>query len=171
MTVTIRKFQKSDVPDKVRWINDPENNRYLHYDLPLEIGKTEKWFDGIADRTDRFDAVILADDRPCGLIGLLNIDRKNLKAEYYITLGEHDLKGKGIAKKASVLLLEHAFNVLGLSRVYLFTESENTRAQHLFETLSFEREGLLRQDLISRGKSVDRYEYAILRSGFNKDEI
>ena len=35
MPVTIRRFEKRDIPDKVTWVNDTENNRFLHYDLPL----------------------------------------------------------------------------------------------------------------------------------------
>ena len=72
-SVTLRRFEFSDIPDKVRWINDPQVNRYLHYDLPLEIEKTEQWFLANQGRTDRFDAVILADGQPVGLIGLLSI--------------------------------------------------------------------------------------------------
>ena len=55
MHITIRKFERSDIANKVKWINDPANNRYLHYDLPLEIEKTEDWFDRNRDRTDRYD--------------------------------------------------------------------------------------------------------------------
>ena len=45
MKVSIRKFDKKDIPNKVNWINDPRNNAFLHYDLPLEIEKTEVWFE------------------------------------------------------------------------------------------------------------------------------
>lgn len=82
MLVTIRKFTREDIPKKVEWINNPENNQFLHYDIPIEIGKTEKWYDSIQGRTDRYDAVIEADGIPCGTIGLLSIDQKNKKAEY-----------------------------------------------------------------------------------------
>ena len=61
MKTSIRPFAKEDIPYKVAWVNDSENNRYLHYDLPLEIEKTEKWYRGLLNRTDRFDATILLD--------------------------------------------------------------------------------------------------------------
>ena len=77
MQITLRKFEEKDIPAKVRWINDPHNNQFLHYDLPLEEEKTRNWFINNKDRTDRYDAVIEADGVPCGLIGLLGIDRKN----------------------------------------------------------------------------------------------
>ena len=84
MTVSIRAFRREDIPYKVEWVNDSGNNRYLHYVFPLEIEKTEKWYEGLLNRTDRFDATILLDGVPVGVIGLLNVDRLNQKAEYYI---------------------------------------------------------------------------------------
>ena len=163
LKVTIRPFRFEDIPKKVEWINNAENNRFLHYDRPLEIDKTTQWFERVRDRNARYDAVIEADGRPCGTIGLLSIDRKNGKAEFYIAMGETDLKGRGVGKKASLLLLEHAFATLGLNRVYLYTEVDNLPAQRLFEKVGFIREGLLHQDILSRGKYVDRYVYGLCR--------
>ena len=169
MKVTIRKFERKDIPKKVEWINNPENNRYLHYDLPLEIDKTQKWFDSIQDRVDRYDAIIEVDGIPCGTIGLLSIDKKNSKAEYYIAMGETSLKGKGVSTQASKLILEYGFKDLGLNRIYLFTETENTAAQKLFEKVGFIKEGCFQGDIFSRGKFVDRFGYAIVRDKFLKD--
>src|SRR5690625_2966524 len=103
MDITIRKFESKDIPYKVKWINDPQNNQYLHYDLPLEIEKTETWFKKNKDNSSRYDAVIEVNNIPVGIIGLLNINE--FKAEYYITIGDSTFKGKNIAKKASNLLL------------------------------------------------------------------
>lgn len=166
MKVCIRKFEKRDISNKVRWINDPLNNMYLHYDLPLEVMKTEEWFEKNKDRTDRYDAVIEADGNPIGLIGLLSIDTKNKKAEYYITLGERNYLGKGIAMQASRLLLEYAFLQMGLNRVYLYTETENIAAVKAYKRIGFKREGVIRQDIYSKGRYVDRYVYGITKEDF-----
>ena len=166
MKISIRKFERKDIPDKVRWINDPKNNKYLHYDLPLEIEKTEVWFERIKDRTDRYDAVIEADGIPVGLIGLLSIDKEIGNAEYYVSMGEHSYKGKGVAYNASMLILEYAFFKLRLDSVYLFTETENVPAQRLFEKLGFVRKKAVRHDAFANGKTVDRYYYILTRTEF-----
>lgn len=166
MKVTIRKFEKSDIPNKVKWINDPFNNAYLHYDLPLEVGKTENWFDKNKDRTDRYDAIIEANGIPVGLIGLLAIDSINKKAEYYVTLGERKYLGKGIAAEASGMLLDCAFHQLGLNRVYLYVETDNLAAVKLYERIGFRREGVMKNDLFSKGRFVDRYVYGITKKDF-----
>lgn len=169
MLVTIRKFTREDIPKKVEWINNPENNQFLHYDIPIEIGKTEKWYDSIQGRTDRYDAVIEADGIPCGTIGFLSIDQKNKKAEYYIAMGEPNLKGKGISTKASKLILKYGFNELKLNRIYLFTEVENVPAQKLFEKVGFVKEGCIRSDISSHGRFVDRFVYGIICDEYLKD--
>lgn len=166
MNVTIKKFEREDIPKKVEWINNPANNQFLHYDIPINIGKTEKWFNNNIGRTDRYDALIVADGVPCGTIGLLNIDKKNGKAEYYIAMGETSLKGKGVATEASKLILDYGYKKLGLNRIYLFTETENIPAQRLFEKVGFIKEGCIREDIISHGKYVDRYVYGLCRSEY-----
>lgn len=161
--VQIRKFEETDIPNKVRWINDSRNNRYLHYDLPLREDKTLEWFRKICGRTDRYDAVIEYQGKPVGVIGLLTID--NGRAEYYVTLGEQEYKGKGIAKEATRLLLMYAFCELGLKEVYLYTEVENIGAQKLFEKCGFVQQGVARGSAVNRGKAVDRYYYTLTAEG------
>ena len=168
MEITIRRFERTDIPKKVEWVNNPENNMFLHYDIPICVEKTEKWFDSHLGENTRYDAVIEADGVPVGTIGLLSIDRKNSKAEYYIAMGETSYKGKGVAKEASRLILQYGLEVLGLNRIYLFTEVENVSAQKLFERVGFVREGLIRQDIVSHGKFVDRIVYGFLKEEWGK---
>ena len=168
MQVTIRKFEREDIPKKVEWVNNPANNQFLHYDIPINVEKTQAWFDRNLGKTDRFDAVIEADGVPCGTIGLLHIDGKDSKAEYYIAMGETDLKGKGVSTQASRLILEYAFEELGLNRVYLFTETGNIPAQRLFEKVGFIREGCLKDDVLSHGCFADRYIYGICKRDYRK---
>lgn len=167
-TIRIRKFEKRDIPKKVEWINNPENNRFLHYDIPISEGKTEQWFDKHYGEDTRFDAVIEVDNTPIGTIGLLNIDKKNSKAEYYIAMGEPDYKGKGFAKRASLLILKYGFEDLGLNRIYLFTEVDNVVAQKMFEHIGFVKEGIVHQDTFSHGKFVDRIIYGLLKEDWLK---
>ena len=162
--VTIRKFEFKDIPNKIDWINNPLNNQFLHYELPLEYEKTVAWYQRNKENPSRFDAVIEVEDTPVGLIGLLSIDEKNAKAEYYISMGVHEFKGKGVSTRASELLLDYAFKDLKLNKVYLFTEEENFVAQKLFTKVGFEKEGLLIDDIFSRNQYVNRFVYGMTKS-------
>lgn len=162
MEIKIRKFQQDDIPYKVKWINDSENNQFIHYDLPLREDKTHLWFNSIKNRTDRADFTITYNGEPVGLIGLLNIDNKNRKAEYYIALGGAEFKGKGFATKASNLLIDESYHNYQLNKIYLYTEVDNLSAQKLFERIGFIKEGLLKEDLIQEDAKVDRFIYGLL---------
>ena len=157
--VTIRKFEEKDIPNKIKWINDSANNQYLHYDIPLNEVKTRTWFIENQNRKDRYDAVIECDGIPVGIIGLLSIE--NGKAEYYITMGESKYKGKGVAKQASILLLDYGFNVLRLNEIYLYTEVDNIAAQKLFEKCGFVQRDKEKNSATNQGKSVDRFYYML----------
>ena len=92
--VSLRPFEKEDIPLKVKWVNDSENNEFLHYDIPLTVEKTQKWWEGVKDREDRKDFIILYNEIPVGLTGLLNIDKKNSNAELHIILVKKNTKAR-----------------------------------------------------------------------------
>lgn len=171
MNIEIRRFIEKDIPLKVKWINDEKNNRFLHYDLPLSEEKTLLWFRSLQGRKDRADYTITCNGEPAGLIGLINIDSRNRKGEYYVALGEEKYKGRGVAFTASRLLLDKGFTVFNLNKIYLYTEVENLAAQKLFERLGFVKEGLLRQDLLQDGRRVDRFVYGLLAAEYRKENL
>lgn len=82
--VNIRPFTENDILNKVRWINDCENNKFLHYELPLDEDKTRAWFHKNKDRADRYDAIIEYDRNPVGVIGLLSIVDGPGRILYYV---------------------------------------------------------------------------------------
>lgn len=159
-SVSLRDFHETDIKHKVRWINDPKNNRYLHYELPLEYEKTLSWYNN-KDNQKRLDLIIEYDGVPIGVIGLLNIDYCNKKAEYYICLGEQQFKGKGIAKIATRLLIEYAFEEMKLHKIYLNVDAMNNQACALYEKVGFVCEGYFKNDMIHNNEYIDRKRYAI----------
>lgn len=132
----------------------------------MEIDKTKRWFEQNKERIDRYDAVIEYKGVPVGLIGFLSIYRHHGKAELYISMGEEKYKGKGIAKQATGEILAYVFFELNLNRIYLYMETGNIRARRLFEGVGFRQEGIVRQDLFSKERFVDRVMYAMLKSEY-----
>ena len=163
--IVLRSFEERDIENKVRWINNPENNQYLHYQIPLEVEKTRNWFLHKKNET-RLDLVIEYQGIPVGLIGLLAIDPDNQKAEFYISMGETAYKRKGISTRAIQILLEYAFVDLRLNKVYLNVDADNEAACGLYEKTGFLCEGTFVEDMYHRGKLIDRKRYAILRKAY-----
>lgn len=168
--IVLRDFIQDDIPNKIKWINNPLNNSYLHYDIPLSYDKTLEWFKNKGNHI-RYDFVIEYNCVPVGIIGLLSIDKINNKAEYYICVGETEYKGKGIATSASNILLSFGFNTIGLNKIYLNVDSENNAACHLYEKIGFLCEGVFKKDLMHRGRYIDRKRYAMLKENFDDKNI
>lgn len=167
--ITLRTFEESDINNKINWINNSNNNEFLHYDLPLSHSKTLEWYKN-KNNTLRLDYVIQYNNIPVGLIGLLNLDYINSKAEFYISMGKSEFKQKGIATKACHLLIDYAFMTLKLNKIYLTTDADNKIAQKLFEKLGFKQEGLLIKDLFHRGQYIDRIRYGLLTDYWREDD-
>ena len=166
----LRRFQFEDIPLKIKWINQDENNRYLGYDLPLEYEKTCRWFEGVKDREDRYDFVVEYQGRPVGLTGLVNVDTKNRKAGNYILTGELGYKGRGIGYRAGLLNFLYGFEVLGLNKLCGDIEVGNVASLKRCRRLCGHVEGYLMDERWRDGKPVDVYRVAYYKSEFTMPE-
>jgi RimJ/RimL family protein N-acetyltransferase len=71
----------------------------------------------------------------------MKIDALSQKAEFGITIGEKNYWGTGVAKAASNMLLNYAFQILKLEEVYLTVFEANVRAIQFFSNLGFVKTG------------------------------
>ena len=82
------------------------------------------------------------------LIGLCNVrDFQNVRrtAEFGITIGERDCRGKGYGTEATVLLLDYAFTVLGVHNMWLDTPAYNEPAIRAYTKAGFKEIGRRRE--------------------------
>jgi RimJ/RimL family protein N-acetyltransferase len=168
--IVIKQITEFDIPDKVKWYNDDEITEFLHYEEKFTIEKSLEWIKKIENDTSRYENVLKVKEDSqlvnIGIIGLFNIDLKNKKAGFYITIGSKEYQGKGLAKKATIIFLKHCFNKFNLEKIYLYTDCNNITAQKLYEKVGFTKEGLLRRELFYKNRFIDRYYYGILRHEF-----
>ena len=74
-----------------------------------------------------------------------------------------ELWGRGVNIEAKLLMLEHAFDVLGCGRVEFKTEATNERSRAALAALPAEFEGILRHHLLVRnGEWRDSAYYSVL---------
>lgn len=111
----------------------------------------------------RFGIALQEDDVIIGSCGFLNQAERHQRAELGFELSPA-YQGQGIAKEASLAVIEYGFTELSLNRIEALVLPANTASQRLLERLGFQREGLLRQYEKTRGQFDDLYMYSILRS-------
>jgi len=166
-TIRLRPFERSDVTLKVQWINDPDVYRFLGYEIPLGVTRTEVWFDGKAGDESRRDFVIeTPGGEPIGLVGLVGIDMRYRTAEIYVAIGNKDYWGKGVVSEAEALTIQWAFDWLGLERIWAHADIRNTASIVMMKRLGFKVEGTLREHRYVGGQRTDVASMGLLRREF-----
>lgn len=101
-----------------------------------------------------------------GTISLKNINYRDRNAEYAIVLGKRAI-GKRVAHKATMDLLQYAFEILKLERVYLCVFEDNIRAVKFYNKFGFKYEGKFRKHMQG---AKDNTLHDLLWYGILKDE-
>lgn len=102
-------------------------------------------------------------------IGTCKLDKLSLvdrSVEIGIMIGDSTMQGQGVGKKTYSILLEYAFNVLGMNRVWGTCFSDNIGSQKLFEATGFTYEGASREAIFRKGKYYDNLTYSILKNEY-----
>lgn len=141
MQVKIRPLQEQDAYTSVRWRNDPEVFKFTGntYDHEITIDSELAWIRKVMVNYNDYRCAILVDGVYVGNIYLTDINE--VSAHYHIFIGNKNYWGKGVAVKASQLILDYAFNELRINTVRLRVRKENTSAVKLYRKLGFKDVG------------------------------
>ena len=163
--VMLRPIAEADLPDYVRWFNDPEVTQFTQ----LEAGEVtlegeQEWFRRISssEHSGR-NWAIEAEGRHIGNCAL-HLSGGGLTAGFGIIIGDKTAWNRGHGAAAVNQVLRIGFAELGLHRLHLSAMAENARALRCYAKCGFRREGLLRETYFKRGRWCDAVIMAILRS-------
>jgi RimJ/RimL family protein N-acetyltransferase len=161
--IHIRLFDKSSDYKIVQdWLKDYSGRWFL---LSRSSSSDKSLLQIFEDKRNIFGIISLPDVTPIGLMGFLNYDQNNYKAEMRKLIGEEIHREKGYAKEASKLWIEYGINNLGLKKIYLNTIENNIRNVTLNKELGFQIEGILRKEII-----IDSEYHDVLRMAYIVDE-
>ena len=137
MDVIIRSLELEDAFTSFRWRNDSEVFKYTanKYDHKITLAEELSWIKRVIKKKDDYRCAIIADGEYVGNIYLTDISNRG--AFYHVFIGNKEYWGKGIAKKASLLLLDYGFKELGLNIVSLHVREDNTPALRLYYGIGF----------------------------------
>ena len=164
----VRKIELSDLETRVSWMNNPRIYSSMHYDVPIMMDNTIRWYEKNLQNACRCDLTILENDRIVAFGGITSIDRTVGKAETYIFADPLHLS-KGIGTRAQRLICDYGFRTLGLNKLYIFTNEDNAQSIKAHEKCGFVLEGRLRQEYVSAdGEKRDRLYMGLLREEWLK---
>ena len=157
--VYLRALEPSDLHRTLRWHNDPELYQTLQGVFRFVSEQAEeKWLAEKAQysTTEVNLAVCVRESgQHVGIISLRNIEPVARHGELALFIGEASARGKGYGRSAVRQLLDHAFNDLGLQRVFLYVLEENAVARKVYQDCGFELEGHLRRHAFKDGTWKD----------------
>ena len=142
MNIYIRPLKEEDAYSSYIWRNDPEVFKFTGnvYTNRITIESELNWIRRVMDNNDEYRCAIMADDEYIGNIYLTGIN--DCEAWFHIFIGNKDYWGKGIAKKASLLMLDHAFNILKIKTVRLSVHPDNLSAINLYSSIGYKETGM-----------------------------
>ena len=143
---------------------DDEGRRLTGTHRTFTLPEIRQWFGSRGATTDRWDLAIeeRATGRWIGELALLDWDPNNRSCGFRIAVGP-DGRNRGFGTEATRLVVDRAFRDLPVHRIQLDVYAFNDRAQHVYESVGFRREGLLRDTLWWDGEFHDTIVMAILR--------
>lgn len=164
--VILRPRRKElDLENCWRWINDPEIAPFIQIVPPIDFKSEEEWFDGVGkDGNNKVFVIVDKENgKPIGNMGLHNIDWVHRFAVSGALIGEKEYWGKGYGTDAKMLLLNYAFNTLGLRKVCSSVYDFNSRSLDYNKHCGYKVEGVLRKQRFKAGKYCDEILVAVFR--------
>jgi len=163
--VILRWLTAADVEALFEIFSDPEVARFLAIPRHHSREDTERFLDGIHEgfRTSSlYQWGIEHAGRVIGTCTLGGIDWENRRAEIGFALGRASW-GQGLMPDALAVLIDHAFNDMGLHRIEADVDPRNTVSLRLLDRLGFRREGHLRERYFKDGEIQDSIILGLLR--------
>ncbi|MBU0959265.1 MAG: GNAT family N-acetyltransferase [Nanoarchaeota archaeon] len=175
--IILREFNEEDKKIIVPLLNNLNVTKWLLvYPFPFDLSDAEKTINHMIKRslenprTSYNLAIELKKSKELiGGIGLVKIDLEQKTGGVMYWVGEKYWRN-GYGSEALKIILDFAFNVLKLRRLYAEVYPGNDSSINLLEKFGFKKEGYLRKSVICKadGKIKDTLYYGLLKEDYNK---
>lgn len=170
LLVSLRPANPADARLMHRWRQEESIRRFQPLaDVSLPQLRAELAAQRVQDlyrgRGDRFQWIVLVDNRPAGWITVVLTNWEHGLGEIGYALGtEH--QGRGVMLRALEQIVTELFLRTPLERVEARCAVGNVASQRVLERMGFVCEGTLRGYFVLEGERVDNYLYALLRTEY-----
>lgn len=163
-SITLRRFELSDVDDYMVWASDDKVTRFCRWEAYTDKSHLLAYMEESVLPHPYFRAICVG-SRPVGAVSVTPCTGENAcRAEIGYVLAS-DYWGKGVATAAVRSAVAEVFDAVeGLERVEGLVDVENKGSQRVLEKVGFMREGLLRRYWIQKGRVKDTVVYSFLKS-------
>ena len=157
--IFLRALESTDLERTHQWHNDTSLYSTLggtfHY-VSLDVEK--RWLQAkmqVSTQETNLAICLTSDRSHIGNIYLRDIDWVSRNAQVHLFIGDPDQRSRGFGQEAIQLIVQHAFEDLGLGRLYLYVLAENASAIHAYEKSGFSVEGNMKNHAFKNGTFKD----------------
>ena len=165
--VVLRAFERADLERIHQFNNDVEVELAGGGDppMPQSLARLQAEYDSRASKggRDNADFVIEADGKCIGVCGLERFDETAQTCELGIGIGDKEYWGQGYGRDTVRILLDYAFRLRNMRKVWLRVWGNNERAIRCYRACGFVEEGRLREHVWSNGRYEDLIYMGVLR--------
>ena len=158
--VMLREYQSEDFSCIRQWVNDASVTRYLaaRFWAPQTTVDTQEFLNRMLQSSHNgYNFVIAdaADGRYIGQLDMFRVDWRLRQGEIGMVIGSEADRGRGLGTEALRLLIQFAFQTLGLERIELEVHMGNAAALRCYQKAGFVLEGVKRHAYYSDGAFAD----------------
>jgi RimJ/RimL family protein N-acetyltransferase len=165
--VILRALSREDLQRQWAFNNDLEIEVLGGGDPPepQALERLEAEFDASTQKggRDGTSFAIEADGKYIGGCALFHFDQIAHTCEMGIGIGDRAYWGHGYGRDAIRVVLEYAFRLRNVHKVWLTVNSDNERAIRSYERCGFVEEGRLRKQVWNNGRYIDLVYMGVLR--------
>ena len=170
--IVLRPLRSEDHELFFKWRNDLEYIRLTKsFRFPKAEGSEKQWLEAaMADRSNKSVTFIIeskVNDSAIGFVALNSIDWFSRSCQFGIAIPESEAQNQGFGRQAMELILDYAFGVLNLRKVSLEVTAFNENSIHLYESIGFVQEGVLRKHYYWDSTYHDVLVYGLLREDYD----
>lgn len=145
----------------------PVYRRWRDGFVALRAMSGEAWSSLLDEDGPWYDDLVMTDDhvwftiyelktlRPIGITGLIDIDRNDRSAEFFLHIGEVASQARDFGTETGRLMLEYSFVALQLETLFLMTYEFNLSELRSFERVGFREFGRQRRAHLKGGRLWD----------------
>lgn len=133
------------------WRNHESVRAHMYTHEPISVENHLHFIESLKQRQDKSYWIVIKNSHPIGVVDLVDITSESASIGLYANPFS---PRQGIGKIILRALIRHAFESLGLKKLYLECLETNTKAQALYQKFDF----TLTDHLISHGHKVVRME-------------
>ncbi|MFX5721024.1 UDP-4-amino-4,6-dideoxy-N-acetyl-beta-L-altrosamine N-acetyltransferase [Acinetobacter baumannii] len=157
----LRLIGHDDLEMVLQWRNHDDIRKWMVNSDIITLSDHFAWFERNKNRTDRLFYIFEYQQQPQGYISFVMIPNSTAyEWGFYI---KPDAE-KGMGQLLGNIALNHAFNKLGLEKVFGQVLSFNDKSLNFHRKMGFVQEGLLRKHFKDQRGEFDIYQFGLLRT-------